>query len=259
MENTPIMETTDTLLSHQQPIADHTDSIWFGDPVTSFRQCLKRYNHHACYMFAGDLNDSVIQRYRLNDFPYHCGLAPGAITPTADGDHNFSTMTLLNWVTPAYVCRRGGIRWKYYWESFRNEHFMGLFLARRLTGPSSFSYLETTVPSTTAARRHEYFLNIPPTWNGAHATAGEENPVLEIELPYYETYRFSPARTSNYTSIFSFHQHYHELTASTSSSNLGLTTLYAFVATAEDFNLTMFIGAPVVFYYPKSNYPAPSG
>lgn len=94
---------------------DHSGCVFFADPVTSFRQCLKRYNFHSVSSLGGNSLRWFV--FNNSDFPYYRGYAPGAVdltdAPAPNTPYNYSKMTLLNYVTPAFVARRGGLRWKY--------------------------------------------------------------------------------------------------------------------------------------------------
>lgn len=248
-----------------QPLqVDHTLRVFYGDPVVSFRQCLKRYNYHSAVTLT-DIGNRYFLRIVKGNFPFYRGYAPGGINSTDDPNpstpYNYSKMTLINYITPAFTCRRGGIRWKYMRTAGNSNETNMMALTRLPDNFVGYSQVETELlPLLTsnpdqrvrqAAQLESHF------WDGGIATSVNHNPVLEAELPYYTHYRFSPAKGSNWTTGHA-HNQFHALTTSWDASSADTAIIHSFVSTAEDFTLNLFTGAPVAFRVPQNSDPEPT-
>lgn len=239
--------------------SDNTDMVFFSDPVASFRQCLKRYMYHTSII--ADNQQRKLEQLIYNVFPYYRGRAPDAVhqvtTPVPGSPYNYANMTLLNYLTPAYICRRGGIRWKYA-ATGDSSTLNGFLAARRVPEPYS-AYLKRSIelglwntPNQAVSARTIY---LPTGWDGMAYTPINQNPVLEVEYPYFERYRFTPARLSNMTGAFDWLS-FQELSFTGGKNSSGY-IVDTFVSTGEDFQLAFFVGAPPLFYAPKQLEPLP--
>ena len=83
---------------------------------------------------------------------------------------------------------------------------------------------------------------------GTHVTAASTNPVLEYETPFYSKgQRFVPARKINlYDTVDRAHELSCDVPGSTPSNAYRIDR---YVSIAEDFQLGMYVGAPIVYYY----------
>lgn len=260
------LEASDTMapnLSNQ----DHTISVYYGEPVTSMRQCLKRYNWHSA--ITPDNEDPNYKTYfmtvRKGDLPYYRGYAPGAIhetiVPTDPTPYNYCKMTLLNYVIPAYTCVRGAVRWKYLRTGGNHEETSLMQLRRVAIPPGSYKQDEvaaiTMVGGNRSDRVRQAGILVPHTWDGATATSSFHNPVLEAELPFYTNLRFYPAKQANRTSTRGFNQ-FHELTTIWETQDSDSALIHSYVSVGEDFNLGFFTGAPVAYRVAQEDDPASS-
>jgi hypothetical protein len=256
------MEASDTMavpLSDQ----DHTICVYYGDPVTSFRQCLKRYNWHSAITPV-----TIGTKYltvRNNDFPYYRGYAPGAIhqtiIPAAATPYNYCKMTLLNYVTPAFTCIRGGLRWKYLRTGGIPTETSLMQLRRVAEEPAGYVHTENAAITQGSGNKFDRVrqaeIEIPHTWDGAVATTTQQNPVLEAEMPFHSNLRFFPAKAANKTSSIAFNA-YHELTTVWDTSTADSALIHCYSSVGEDFNLGFFTGAPVAWRVPQESEPASS-
>jgi len=248
------MSPVDTLAPNL-PI-DHTLDVYFGDPVVSFRQCLKRYEFSRTWQPVYDGSGApLVFRFTNPDIPLYSGAVGGAIdAAVADSGAvvawNYVKFTLLNYLLPAYAARRGGIRWKYHLTGISNI-------------PASLSVTKASegvgrgygTDNGVAWSDGQYFVQAqfnhnenPHTWCATHVTDVLNNPVLEVELPYYLNGRFYACRDSNMTSSGRFSTSYHTLvvhcTVDGGSSN---PAIQSYVSVAEDFNLYFFCGVPPIY------------
>lgn len=241
-------------------VDDKTLQVYFGDPVTSFRQVLKRYNLSRVWpmRFSNTANLTVSIEH-LPNFPTWPGYAgvSGAIdeaivdiTPTP---FNYSMMTLLNYVSAAYVTRRGGIRWKFHIVDFENN--VSHASVSRSTGVNNVAFLTTTTVLPHGNGTHQQQRNVfetqPSLLDGAVVTDPRVNPVLEAEFPFQSLLRFEHARDSRVTLTEENRKNLHTIhynSKTVTSSTAGMIPSY--VSVGEDFTLGFFLSVPSVWILP---------
>lgn len=221
---------------------DNQYLVHMGERIVSFRQLLKRYNWHYVHMEDNELGLKVIN---LPNFPFYNGCAPGGLwdpDPPTSVPYNFSAMTLMNYLTPAYVCRRGGIRWKY--VDLRNAR--GELTVIRNALESVYSTGTFPYDYTNPGRTNRTYYQASGTAVGAATILRRDQGTIEIELPFYTPARFVPAREIN---MLQTQQQQHSLLVQQTLTSELYTTINAYVAAGEDFSLSFFIGAPVYYVH----------
>jgi len=263
-EDEPMKMVATQLLAPSLSDTDQTSNVFFGDPVTSFRQCLKRYNYHSA-ISPTRLGVSMLDVVNA-DFPYYRGYAAGAIhkanLPTPGTPYNYCKMTLINYLTPAFTCRRGGMRWKYFRTGGSSQDpDTSLMMVSRTASALEYSQTDTGVitpaEGSQSERVRQAGILIPHTWDGAVVTSTAQNPVIEAELPWYVIARFFPAKDSGITTPsppWGF-THFHRLSTIWKTTENDSPLIHCFVSVAEDFNLAFFTGAPIAFYVPQADDP----
>lgn len=251
-EDEPMKGEPSQILAPTLSDQDHTSCVYYGDPITSFRQCLKRYNYHSAITPSDTLTSRTMMNVRNSDFPYYRGYAPWAVHETSSGaPYNYCKMTLLNYVTPAFSSRRGGLRWKYFRTDGRQPDTSYMMVAREASSSGGYVQDETEMIALGStnhfARVRQNEMLIPHTWDGAFVTSTLHNPTVEAEIPYYRNTRFSPAKQANLTSDPNNFRSYHWLSTIWNSFNSEASAIHCFVSVGEDFNLGFFTGAPVAF------------
>lgn len=245
---------------------DETNHVFFGESITSFRPLLKRYNYH--HTASPPNTDSFAWwTYRTPAFPFPRGAEPMA---PVHGTYNYSKMTLLNFLAPAYTGWRGGIRWKHLFTqnqmnvagSIEGHYGDAPLLVTRNnyfgTGRPYDNRADEIDMSTTPDHLSQQFVNTHnSTFGGTTMQSYSQNSVLEEEIPFYSAHRFNPTKiTSNANSVEFFDVRQGSLTIET-LSRLGTTVplVHNYVASGEDFSLFFFTGAPVM--YSVSSLPSP--
>jgi hypothetical protein len=231
--------------------SDKTLDVFFADPVTSFRQVLKRYNYHTTYVPVS--NGPQYFSVRLMDFPYYRGYDPDGFYSTLTNEsYTYARTTLLNYLTPAFGARRGGLRWKAMMNHTSAQLAQGT-VSRIPSGRySGFNIQSTplfyTGDTTIGERTQQYIDNVDSSLTGSHATFSRYNPNLEYELPFYDFARFHPAKR-----ITSFPQTKlmgaHTLSCIGNYGATDLAGMAMYCSTGEDFTLSFFLGAPVFYAY----------
>lgn len=228
---------------------DSTNLVYFGETIKSFRDALKRYQ------FLDYLNDSgtvftakYLWRLRQPNFPLFRGYDSDGQDLRNSTPYTYAKMTLMNWLTPSYVCRKGGVRWKYYFldeDDYPTHKYMSVNRwAPRLFDMPSNERIDLTVQHT--YDKSIMVPNVLSGWEGMTATATMINPTVEFELPFYSNYRFKPGAG---VSLTNFLDEMHEVNvigpAPPETVGNGVAR---YVAASEDFSLDWYLSAPVLYY-----------
>lgn len=233
---------------------ESTYLVYMGEQIVSFRDLLKRYHwSETINILGGGAGQIGLRTWYKIDFPPYRGWDPNgphSATNSAAGPSpfNFCGNTLMNYLTPAFVMRRGAIRRKYL-QSRASESNRRWFSVTRLdkkfetsTGHTNFS-----PAGAGSGRISRAFIDArATTGSGAAVTSIDVQPVLEIELPYYSDTRFEPAR--DIRQYVSREQYAHALQTVVINDALLVDTVMSYVAAGEDFQLSFFIATPIMFY-----------
>lgn len=252
MDVQPLMASSDVVFNPSAP-ADGLAQIHMGEVVSSWRQLLKRYClSRACTYGSGTgVNVTCIAQIDMPEFPLYPGNAVDGVDTTGVlGTVNYTTMTLLNWATPAYLCRRGAIRRKCQFV-FTDETTTGRSTLHQVSGVTRTT--KSAVPYTAsvfqlpAATQSAAAYNLLTT--GSDLFSGSEwqyltgNNYLEYEIPYYNVRRFINGRSLDRPSTN------HGVLASLRTQEHDTLIVNEFVAAADDFSLSFFLCTPAVHTY----------
>jgi hypothetical protein len=234
---------------------DNQYLVYQGERIVSFREMLRRYHWHNVYFPAGVGTNANNRKvcFNLHNFPFYRGWEPSgqdtATSSTGTDGYNFVSETLLNYLTPAFACRRGCLRHKMIYTSYGAAARMGTMTATRhnLTG-ANISETAHDLNGVNGDRRSEMLETEMTGLGGSHTTAVFNNPVLEYETPYYTNgQRFEPAR---FVGRYNAFDHGHELAVDvvggTTSDDVKIDH---YISIGEDFQLGMFTGAPIMYAY----------
>lgn len=231
---------------------DNQYLVYQGERIVSFRDMLRRYNYHTSW-WPGEIGtDTRIVSTNLTDFPYYRGWDPNghdtAVPSVGVGaPYSFCNQTLLNWLTPAFACRRGGLRHKAILTGTTSSTLGTFGVARHnIFGISNGQSSHPLNSANIGDRRSEMLETTRRSTGGTALTPILNNPCLEYETPFYTAgQRFVPARDTNYyAGLHSGHELSNDVFADSSSMRID-----KYIATAEDFQLGLFIGAPVYYAY----------
>ena len=251
----PMQENAMNIGPGEQDLSD-VNKVFTGESIASFRSLLKRSNLHES-IFVRD-NRAINMGIRCM-FPYLRGNAPDAVHVTAAAaPYNYVNTVLLHWVTYAFQGHRGSIRWKLLPRRFGATNDDYTIIAQRNPLGVGLEYLaQNEITSTfigtfaTAANSVQMPLSLanvlfPVSSMDGMAYANKSvNQAMEIEIPFYSKYRFSPGKESNYTGVEQFDPTYrfHLVTNNTNASSLD-----AYVSTGEDYQVYMWTGLPRMYY-----------
>jgi len=203
-----------------------------GDPITSFRTCLKRYCLEELMQFdqAAGFEWAYVSKDRTM-YPIY----RGPLTGELDGNQWKGPLSLHAYVSSAFAGWRGGMRYKFiplsggitinYWVSRLPDAVRGNFSNTYNDGKALFAYEDES-------------------WSGMAMTNAATGRTLEVELPFYGNRwadTFLAPTTISQSLAYSV--------KAILPGNIA-TDLLRFVAVADDFNLFMFRGAPQLSWYP---------
>lgn len=233
--------------------------IHFGESVRSFRPLLKRYNVHEYSAYPQALvgTNTALMRIERPAMPFEPGyafLADGTSTvplPIGAAYYAYANMTMLKYISSAYVGWRGSIRWKVTNGGCCNNYLSPIMVSR-YTGCKP---LNATGLSSSAVRVDDYgdFYDGTNGFEGALLEFPSINPVTTFEVPYYTKYRFAPARQltdftttggTDWMPCWKYRVAYSNLNGDINNVTPNFMTL---CAAGEDFNVGFFVGAPVMF------------
>lgn len=244
-----------------EPIGEPSKSdalplVYNGETFDTFRDMFKRYNLSGVFV---QNNTSTFVgrsvRYRLNlpNFPMYNGRAvtngmyqnprPGGLNSV---NYNIAGRTLLNWITPAYAARRGGIRYKYMLGHYANSNPTAMIVSRgQANHLPSFGSSMTRLDSSTSSQ-HGAYSQVQETGHNGSAFTSRTVPVLEVELPYYSDKKFEDASSIVTADQYPDQTHHLDTYIGTLKED-GNIEIFQYVATGEDFNLTWYVNAPSFF------------
>lgn len=261
-----------------------TQYVFYGDPIVSLRALMKRYSFYMTYpiLMYGAQNDNqtIINKYSLPDYPMLPGQVghnnhPPSMATVANSLAKtdlfgwcFAQHSFLSFYSPSFLCRRGAIRWKYYTQrsgqlpSTADIHTVGcpplLTVARGAYPQNDYQahIVATDSSSDTGFRTmREYHTCLTDGIGGQCVTSTQNQPVLELELPFYNYYRFMPTKDfttytldSVNTTLLVNDAPHHSVTVSATGEKGQDTALLSYVAAGDDYSLSMYLGPPLMFY-----------
>jgi hypothetical protein len=210
---------------------------------------------------------------RLNQFPYLRGAGLGDEVDTGSaGAYNYCNTLLLHWVRNAFIGWRGSIRYKFIPRG-KNRYSDRIEVERSdmngaILAPTYALQYDPLPPVVTSsfgrwAIVHEYQAGTGDTMpfraqplfgaKGSALTTTQVNGALEVEIPYYSNYRFSPGRPTSYTgsaplqSSWDYRIWFEEEDGPVTPT----ATKDLYVATGEDFQVYFWVGLPRMYYEPS--------
>lgn len=235
---------TSSLIVGDVSVDTNLNQVVFGETITSYRALLKRYCNYVLFTRAG-LSTTVYSTLQafLRDFPLFPGSDANGIHATAlEQPTNFVGMTFVNYLAMAHSCYRGGIKYKF--VNSTASFTTTLTFSRENTEHESSDLIATALAAANAGFQYASGFNqLANAWQGKAITVGSRNPFLEAEAPFWYNKRFlNPKYFSDNTyagncALFSISPY-----SGNTTSNV-----VVYVAAAEDFQLAMYTGPPVLW------------
>ena len=260
-ETKPIGTDVDKTMAKPLEMSNNAQKIYFGDPVTSIRQILKRYSIHKTWGYLDKSGDEgTMVQLNTSNFPQFQGHDPDgtdfAVAPNGSATrYTYAETSALQWFTIPFLARRGGLRYKYVHSAPRAT---GPMIVRRNAENGVVGYSQTKFASRDLESKSHLARSLnrilPAAWTGSHCTVVNKNPTLEVEFPYTSNLRFSPARKKTTMKAGDPFSQSHSLVYPLTDEE-GEAYVAAFTAVGEDFSLAFFQSCPV-FWEPDVPTPA---
>lgn len=259
-DNSPVGGTpVATYGTGEAPLMKHDNQylVYQGERIVSFKDLLRRYQYSNSYFPASIGTGFRYYSLTTPGMPIFRGWDPNGIdsgraSNSNSSNYNFCSMTLLNYLAPAFVCQRGSIRHKWVVGGQRNNKTKSILSVTRKNISNAAGLFETFHPLDEAligGRRNELMEMERTTLAGSCITPSRLNNCAEIEIPFYSLgQRFRPARFINMTGTGDTQavEVDYEIDVSPQETN---TRLEQYVSVGEDFTLGMFVGAPIIYSY----------
>jgi len=236
---------------------DNQYLVFQGERVLNYKDPLRRYQYSNSYW---PYETGSGFRYYVLDtpgMPLFRGWDPNGInqgqnSTAGNSPYNFCSMTLLNYLAPAFVCQRGSIRHKWVVSGQRTRFNQSLLSITRHNAVFPTPLFETSHPLDNVLvsdRRRELQEMQRSTMSGTAITPADLNNTLEIEIPFYSIgQRFRPARFLNMAGTGDTQgiEVACEISEMLGDNNCRIDQ---FTSVGEDFTLGMFVGAPIMYAY----------
>lgn len=231
--------------------AEDYNLVLFGEKIVSFRTLLKRYSAYIAYYAFNSVTTSIVRwRWMSRILPLFPGSDSSGIHTVTNLEGggtfpgNYISMSLLQYLQCAYSGFRGAVRYKYVMSTTTDTSSKNnLITARRNRGASTAPISGTSIlkSAMTFDNLNEGMLE-DYLWSGAALCQVGQNPHLEVEVPYYEKYRFlNPKSCAKNDVTIDGHDVVYWNNTTTSDNMI----IRSYVSTGEDFNLLYYTGPPV--------------
>jgi len=257
----PMGSTEIQTIAKESVEADHTYSVFYGDPPTTLRELMKRYQQTRVWVPETPPEGIVrINRLLNKDTPYQSGWDPKGIDVSNVDDTtplNVVNKDFASWWTPCYAGFRGARRKKYLFGGGgqSNPNVTRGDFAATGNGVNTQQSLNFTTESAARLQKWATTRVAPNSGGGSAATNLGVNNTIEVELPFYQKTRFSPARVVQGQDLPT-NSHRVTTVSSTSDPNAPAfgkqtfnTTIQQWDAVGEDFTLMFFTGCPILYNY----------
>lgn len=249
--------------------------IHFGEAIRSFRPLLKRYNLVEAQKFrtpaTAPHGNSIYTLIQRPSMPIEPGFAPysnatstvpilSVGSPTIR--YTYAQMTLMRYLTSAFVCYRGSTRWKAVFgqnctSSYSINSAGTTVMSRHHEGTPLNSVNSLPHGTGDLAFYSTYLFDDVSGHGGVDVNSTLVNPVQTIEVPFYSASRFAYGkRLTDFTTTYykrpitdqmwKWRNVYTNLASANGTSNNFHVTTYC--AAGEDFTLGMFTSVPLMYF-----------
>lgn len=250
---------------HNAESADHTNLVYTGESIPSFRAMIKRYSlWRALQVTTSSTYNFFAANYKYAIYPLQRGRYGNAPDVAVGGvNYAYVNTLLLHWVTYAFAGFRGNMRYKVLprlnnWGTSGASMSVSRFSRELLNTEYASPYFYTMpayLSANTMARSviRTDITNHRTDWQhiGTQGMAWIEtnnSSMLEFEVPFYSQYRFAGTRHLGWTQADTWGLGGFYLFIKGYFNNQSAFDVYA--AAGEDFQAYFFIGLPRMYYEP---------
>jgi hypothetical protein len=232
------------------------DQVLFGETIVSFRSLLKRYNSFTTLLAASSTTLTNNYNANVRKYPLYAGDDTAGLNTvtnlqtTGTYPGNYINMTYFQYFSSAFSAVRGSMRYKYYVSKIHStlspDYTITVSRADSVVSSALTAGTSIAVASVTATLAANIARSTDRSYNGVVMSKPGRQPMIEIEDPYYEKFRFyNPKSFSNNT----VNMGGHIITIQSSFANAAndYVVLQSYVATGEDFNLVNYTGPALMW------------
>lgn len=228
-----------------------------GERITSLREVLNRRTLNVVVPISMTTStDAGVFREIMGPMPRAYGYDPGGLEiankqATGTAPFNFSYNGFLNWITPAFIGRRGAVDWTINFDGLSSAGHIRVY---RTPFYNTTYRWTATIAAPTENQAAAFFRNTIPHGNG---TAGSvvtnqaTQAVVNYSAPMYGPYKFKPTEPKSYTNYATFGAGDDavviEVTKPPGSIRSGFLEMYCGAGT--DFSLLFFCNVPTLWLY----------
>lgn len=249
-KNAPRSEESMGTFSMCNDPANDSASVYFGERITSFRQMLKRYDINTTTYIAGDATYPSQVQIALSDYPQPRGYSASALTTNLAGKHvNYASTSIMNYLGFAYLGYRGSQRRKFIYSSPTGalSNSTMTVIRSNVVGAGQATTVVQTVNTSPSAFAVSKGIENRNNFGGMHATVTSQQPVLEVEIPFYTNARFLSTRYATSGLTFDPCTYRHVVKVDVPANATGWLDIY--VAGGEDTTFIGFQGCPPISYF----------
>jgi len=230
--------------------ADQTLNVFFGESPKSIRDLTRRYVlHRVDAEVASASSNAKLWKIRDKGLGLWPGWDPNGVDTEGGNPCNISIPTFANWFTPCYSGWRGGTRTKYMFGG--NTDTKPVVSRIGFTNQARYTTVLSDFTSAAQVAKRLTFAGSSLTAGGAATTNMGINDTIEVEVPFYNATRFSPARLPSADFANGAHATQVEtvLYQNPASTNLldNGAIIRSWKSVGEDFTLFFFTGCPIIY------------
>jgi hypothetical protein len=236
-----------------------------GEQVMTLRQLLRRSSLSIVRQMTADTAGVyVLYRQTMTRFPLQPGYDPTgndfAIALVGGGSvsYNFSFMTPINYIMPAFVATRGSVIWNFNISTGSTPiTHMRICRANGFSSTPGVNQGSTAVFASRSAGSRFYSTSIYSGSGGEAVTNQNTQSGLSALLPNYTAYKFESTRFSNASNAYAQDGTDYDcyvleaLLSGTTGTVVRNTAIWQYCGAGTDFNCHFFLNVPTLFLYPS--------
>lgn len=236
---------------------DKSSIIFHGDPILSLRTLLKRYTWSGTWG-CGSITAATPTRFfwklNLPSFPLYNGRAANAVH-TATSPINFTSMTFLNYYTPAFLARRGAVRHRFI--NGRSASVEHAFVTRTTSAlyTNVFVAMNALTTASNLARQFVISRKGDTGMSGMNAVTNFDREPVDIEIPYHSSTRYYRARDASPNRVTVPNQGVTFACKFVAPNTGADVSVDHYVSAGDDFSLAYFIDVPIMYVHPVALLP----
>lgn len=253
-------EVDHTVLGTAKSASDKQYLVHYGENIRSLRQLLRRYEF-VCRTFHTGSTGSIVNYVDLHKMPPTPGylsVAPWVATSIlggANANFNFTKMTMLSFISPAFLAYRGSTNWSI--NAMGNNLSYAVKSVRVIKDNVSdhdFGFRQVTAVTATVSKIAAFAAqNIHPGTCGSALTNQFTNSGLNVQCPNMSPYKFQTTRPRNANVAQFYDGSLQDAFSIEVALPQGMTSVNTemdlYCAAGTDFGLYFFLNVPTFYIY----------